>query len=207
MSKQSDLRTSDSGTDCPDSAPNPIDPARLRLSQDFTTEAGVKKALVRIPVRKPAREWFVRVHADEAYRLETAVLELKDSDDRDMYLIAPELRSELAHEPTFGLRALFTAMTRQGVLFIWPVALPGPDGRENPWHQSLAEAARMAKTGWVRVAANMNLGAYDVWEAQAVLPEPEWPEKPFAELLQTAFKNRYIDSLDHPVLQQLQGKV
>ena len=33
---------------------DPFDPASLRLSQDFAANAGVKKAILTIPVRKPA---------------------------------------------------------------------------------------------------------------------------------------------------------
>ena len=39
---------------------DPFDPTRLRLSQDFGEQIGVKKALLTVPVRKPDRQWFVR---------------------------------------------------------------------------------------------------------------------------------------------------
>ena len=68
------------------------------------------------------------------------------------------------------------------------------------------EAAELARTKWVRVQANMTLGAYEVTYAEH-LPDPEWPDVPFQELLRIAFKDRYIDSLDHPVLRQLRGEV
>jgi hypothetical protein len=37
-------------------APDPFDPESLRLSQDFSAALGVKKALLTVPVRKPAKE-------------------------------------------------------------------------------------------------------------------------------------------------------
>src|SRR5271166_3792977 len=55
-------------------APDPFDPARLRLSQDYLAAAGVKKLLTTVPVRKPSKEWFVRCHPDPAYRIETCVI-------------------------------------------------------------------------------------------------------------------------------------
>jgi hypothetical protein len=194
------------GQQAPEPAPNPFDPARLRLPQDFGATLGVKKALLTIPVRKPSREWFVQVHPDESYRVQTAVLELKE--DRETYLVDPELWPELAtrESSTFGPRAIFTAINRQGVVFLWPIRLPGPSGKLDDWNQSSIEAAAMAAGKWVRIAANMSLGAYDVFEATAKLPEPEWPEVSFGELLKVAFKNRYIDSLDHPVLLRLRGE-
>jgi hypothetical protein len=186
-------------------APDPFDPARLRLSQDFAATVGVKKALLTVPVRKPAKEWFVQVHPSETYRIETAVLELKE--DRETYLVDRPLWNELATESTFGPRALSTAMNRQGVLFIWPIRLPGPDGKIDEWNRSALEAATMAAGRWVRVAANMNLGAYDVFQSTADLPGPTWPDTPFGELLRVAFKDRFIDTLDHPVLRKLRGEV
>lgn len=185
-------------------APDPFDPARLRLTQDFAAAAGVKKALITVPVRKPDKSWFVQVHPDPAYRIQTAVIELKE--DREVYLIDPTLWPELATEATFGPRALFTAITRQGVVFLWPVRLPGADGKLDEWSQSSIEAATMATGKWCRVVANMHLGAYEVFEAAGELAAPAWPDVPLSELLRIAFKGRFVDRLDHPVLRKLRGE-
>lgn len=62
--------------------------------------------------------------------------------------------------------------------------------------------------GWVRIAANMSLGAYEVFVAAGEnLPEPTWPEVDFQTLLRTAFKGHFIQSFDHPVLRRLRGEV
>ena len=175
------------------------------MSQDFAATLGVKRALLTVPCRKPSREWFVQVHPDEDMRIQTAVLELKE--DRETYLVDPKLWPELATtESTFGPRAIFTAMNRQRVLFLWPIRLPGTDGKIDDWSRSALEAAQLATGKWVRIAANMSLNAYDVYEATAKLPDPEWPDKPLAELLRIAFKDRHITSLDHPVLARLRGE-
>jgi hypothetical protein len=203
-----DQEPSDSGRAKPDeqpTSPDPFDPASLRLSQDFSASLGVKKALLTVPVRKPDKSWFVRVHPDEAYRLQTAVIELKE--DRETYLVARELWPHLATEATFSSRALFTAMNRQGVLFLWPIRLPGPDGRVDEWSRTALEAAQLAVQSWVRVSANTSLGAYEVVQATGSLGEPIWTQTPFGELLRVAFKDRYIDNLNHPVLRRLRGEV
>jgi hypothetical protein len=150
-------------------APDPLDLESLRLSQDFAEAVGVKRIIATVPIRKPSREVFIRVHPDSAYQLETLVLELKE--DREVYVISRPLWSELATEPTVSSRLLVTAMTRQGVLFVWPLKLPGPDGRIDDWSRSALEAADLARTQWVRVTADLALGAY----ALAVAPSPHHP--------------------------------
>jgi hypothetical protein len=179
-----------------------FNPARLRLPQDFGAEMGVKKALLTIPVRKPDKQTFFRVNSDARYRVETAVLEVKE--DRETYLVEPELWSDLAGEVV--PKVLFTTITKQGVLSLWPIRLPGPDGRHDVWNRSALEAAELAMHKWIRLAANMSLGAYDVYEATGNLAEPEWPAVPFEVLLRTAFRDRFIDSLDHPVVRRLRGE-
>jgi acetoin utilization deacetylase AcuC-like enzyme len=180
---------------------HPFDPTRLRLSQNFAESVGVKKALLTIPVRKPGRQDFIRVHPEEAYRLETAVLELKE--ERETYLVAPELWPELPGE--IVPKVLFTTLSRQGVLILWPIRLPGEEGRHDAWNRSALEAAKMAQTRWIRLAANMALGAYEIYEAVGDLPEPEWPEVEFEEMLRIAFRNHFIDSVDHSVVRRLRG--
>lgn len=189
-----------------DAAPDPFDPAALRLTGDAMAGLGVKRALITVPVRKPDKSWWVRVHTGQDYQLPTAVVELKE-DREGTYLVAADLWPALATEATFRYVALFTAINRQGVLFLWPVKLPGPDGRADEWSKSALEAADRAARGWIRVTANMSLGAYEVWEATGDIPEPEWPEQPFRDLLRIAFKDRFISAPDHPVLRKLRGEI
>jgi hypothetical protein len=186
-------------------APDPFDPSRLRLSQDFAANLGVKKVILTIPVRKPDKAWFVRTHPDEVFRVETYIIELKE--DRESYLVDPTLWAELATESTVKPQVLLTAVNRQGVLFLWPVPLPGPDGKQMEWHRSALEAATIARERWVRVQANMALGAYDVVQATGDLPDPKWPELSLAEILRIAFKGKLIDTLEHPVLRRLRGEI
>jgi len=102
---------------------------------------------------------------------------------------------------------LFTTINRQGVLHLWPVKMPLPDGRQLEWHRSAAEAAERAMKKWVRVTSSMSLGAYEIFEASGDLPEPVWPDISFQEILQIAFRDRIVDRADHPLVQRLQGIV
>jgi hypothetical protein len=177
-----------------------LDPASLRLTQDFAS-LGVKKALNTVPVRKPNRQEFIRVHPDVEYRLQTALLELKE--ERETYLVAPELWGELANEVV--PKVIFTSINRQGVVSLWPIRLPDANGRLDDWNQSALDAANLGMSEWVRVTANMSLGAYEVFAAPPGIPEPTWPEYSFTQLLNIAFRGRFIQDLDHPVLRRLRG--
>lgn len=200
-----DLITNPENSKMPTSNPDPFDPASLRLTGNFAAAVGVKKLLITVPVRKPDKSWFVRTHPSDDYRLETGVIELKE--DRETYLVAPALWPDLATESTFSPRALFTAINRQGVVFIWPCRMPGADGKLDEWSRSSLEAEALARCGWVRVQSNMSLGAYEVSEAKGDIGEPEWPTQSFGDLLKIAFRGKFIDSLNHPVLRKLRGEL
>jgi hypothetical protein len=182
---------------------NPFDPEKLRLSQNYSELTGTVKLLTTVPVRKPEKtEWF-RVHPDASMRLEpVAVLEFKA--ERETYLVLPQLVRLVSNEARQV--TLFTAVNRAGVTFIWPVPLPGPDGRTNRWHESGREEAGLGMRQWIRMVANMQLGAYEVTTASVAMPEPQWPSVGFGELLQIAFKDRLLDRDDHPVLLGLRGE-
>jgi hypothetical protein len=186
----------------PSPVPDPFDPAALRLDQSFTEGAQVKKLLTTVPVRKPNPQDFVRVRPEETYRLTAALIVLRD--DRDVYLVPPLLAGDLQGEWT--PHAIYTAISRQGVLFLWPVRLPGSDGRQLEWWRSAAEAAELAMSRWVRIKADMALGAYQIFEAASVIPDPDWPSVSLMELLRIAFRDRLVDSPDHAVLKRLRGE-
>jgi len=175
----------------------------LRLPQDYAQELGGKKLLTRVPTDKPARHWFVRVHPDPSYRMLVGTIALKA--ERELYIVHPSIAPDLTHE--FRLETLYTGINRQGTLFLWPVPLPGSDGKHNPWHASALQAAELAMTKWIRMTSDMNLGAYVIFEAMGSLPEPEWPDLSFEEILGIAFKDTVISDTDHPVLRKLRGEI
>jgi hypothetical protein len=175
----------------------------LRLSQNFSELVGVKKALLTVPVRKPNRQEFIRVCPGDAWRYQTLVLELKE--ERETYLVKRALWSELPGD--IVPKILYTVINRQNVLSLWPVRLPNEEGRLDQWSQSAHRAAKLAKTQWIKVVANMSLGAYEAFEALGEYSEPIWPDISFEKILRMAFKDKIIENIDHPVLQKLRGLI
>ena len=183
-------------------ASDPFNPQALRLDTAMGAALGVKKALVHVSVRKPSRQEYFRTHPGTEYRVNMAILELKE--ERETYVVTPEVAAEFPGE--VRVVELRVCITRTGTRFLWPVPLPAPDGRENAWHKTARDAADMAEKSWVRVAANMGAGCYDVFEAPQELSEPDWPEHDLSELLRVGFGlNRLINAVDHPVLNRLRG--
>jgi len=203
-SPQKNTPTEDQPTPSTDGGhPSRFDLDNIRLSQDFTSTIGVKKRITTIPVRKPNRQEFVRVHPDPQYQLDTAVIELKA--EHETYVVAPDLWPEVSGE--LIPKRLVMTISRQNVLMLWPIRLPGEEGRIDPWNQSAMIAADRASQCWVRVASDRHLGAYELFEAPADLPEPEWPDIAFQEVLDIAFRGHQIDNINHPVLKQLRGEL
>ena len=64
----------------------------LRLSQAYEQTAGVEKLLTTVPVRKPNKTEFVRVHPEMHF--DTMLLELKE--DRESYLVLPHILTEVS---------------------------------------------------------------------------------------------------------------
>jgi hypothetical protein len=183
-------------------APNPFDLDRLALPQSFAEAIGVRKLLTHVPVGKPGNQDWSRVHPNPEFQRNLPVLILRT--EREMYLVTPEMLVELAGE-CVGV-TMYTAISSQGVLRLWPVRLPGPDGKDLAWWSTEREAAELAKKQWVRIKANMALGANDI-DLSAMTAEPRWPTATFQEVIEIAFAGRLIDNVEHIVVKRLRGLV
>ena len=196
------------GTQVGSVSPDPFDPselAKLLLSQDFSELSQVKPVLTTVSARKPHKQEFVRVQAGESNRFTTGCF--IDKESREAYLVSPAVRDLLAGDvvPTM----LVVCLSRNSPIpFLWPLTLPGVDGRPNRWHESGIEAATLAESQWLKVVADMSAGCYVPMVACGNLPEPDWSGVPtIAEMLKLAFKERFIDRPDHPVLKRLRGDI
>jgi hypothetical protein len=174
----------------------------LRLDQSYMEATlGVRRVLNTVPVRKPNKQDFFRVHPDHS--LDCYSVELKA--EGEIYFVTPELAQLIAEfcEPV----RLRLCVTRQGVVFLWPIKLPRDDRRSDDWRRSAAEAAHLAESRWIRLTAHMSLGAYETFEAVADLGDPKWPPESWTEIVKIALRDRRIDDANHAVIRQLLGKV
>jgi hypothetical protein len=181
------------------SSDDPFDLARLRINPEMLEQTAVKKLLTTVPVRKPLPHDFVRVRAEPGYRITAAMID----HDRETYIVDLHKVPELQGECYFA--NLFVGISKQGVLFVWPVKVPR-DGNILGWHTSAAMAVECAMRGWVRVKANMDLSAYEIFEALGSIPDPTWPDLSFNQIVRIAFKDKIIRDAEHPVIKRLRGE-
>ena len=186
----------------PDSAPV-NDLSALRLPANYGGTLGVKKLLTTVPVTKPKKSSFFRSHTNEAMRFPAMLLENKEANES--YLVMPYVAQSISE--LVRPMVLHAVIDRQNNVSLVPVPLPDSSGKRNPWHESLAQAVEHAKSKWIRISANMHLGNYEVYEAEGALPDPDWPSCTMDELVRIAFRGKIIDSLEHPAVQSLLGRI
>jgi hypothetical protein len=183
--------------------PAEFDLESLRLDPSHL-EAVSAKVPISIPCRKPPKFDWIRVHRE--MQIPIAAIELKE--EGEFYVVSPDMAPALGEDVSHF--TLYPYINRVGVIRLWPVRLPSADGRVNEWHRSAAVAAGLAQRKWIRVAANMSLGAYEVFQASNQPPDPEWPEElGLGDMLRIAFydRGRIISSMDHPVVKLLAGRL
>jgi hypothetical protein len=173
----------------------------LRLSPEAASVVGASEVLSHVPIRKPNRHEFVRTPLDPAMWFSTGIFE--DKEERETFFVTPAMRGGVGGRDKPVL--LVPAMTRQNVMLLWPLKLPTEGQRHNDWVETARQAAELAKSKWVRLAADMSLGGYRIYVVEGELSEPVWPYKPLNEIMQIAFRDRVVDSVEHPVVRRLRG--
>lgn len=184
-------------------SPINLDLRALRLPANYGATLGVKKLLTNVLVGKPKKSNFFRTHTSDAMTFPAMILENKEA--RESYIVVPNVAQEISEliRPVM----LYPVIDRQNNVSLIPVPLPDEAGTRNPWHESLSQAVEHGKLKWIRISANMNVGGYDVYEAEGTLPDPEWPEHGIDALVEVAFRGKIISNLDHPIVQSLLGKI
>lgn len=185
-----------------DGPADPFDPETLRVGALADIE--VERVLTTVPVRRPSRTEFFRIHREHV--VDMLVLEREDGMDRETYLVQSDVQDLVLHE----LRKvrLFVCINKRGTVFLWPVKLPLEDANTGRrWQESALQVAEQAKTLWVKMQGNKDLGAYEMFRAKGDLGEPQWPDKTFRDLIEIAFRGRLIDRADHPVIRELAGEI
>jgi hypothetical protein len=184
--------------------PPAFDLDALRLPTNYAEMANLTKPILTVPVRKPGKQEFIRVHPDPEMSVDISLLRI-DGDRDDVFLLSPGMHAALPEEAR--ATRLYLTCNTLNVIAVWPISLPSGDGRPNEWLVSAERIAHLAREKWVRLKSNKSLGAYEAIVASTELPEPQWPDKPLDEIIAIAFQGRVITAPNHPVVRRLRGEI
>jgi hypothetical protein len=168
-----------------------------------TDAVPTKPLLASVPIGKPPKDTFVRCHPSHIVTLYL----YKDEETGESYMLPPSLAEVAQRDQAFRKRDLRLAVTVTGAVFIWETAMRGGEtGANNTWNISMWNAQAAALDNWVRVVSNRQNASYDIMVSESDLGEPAYPEEQFNEILRVAFRNKVIETLDHPILKKLRGE-
>ena len=174
----------------------------LRLDQTFDQMIGAEQVLATVPVRKPLGQEFFQVQSDPAWRLQVALLQIRE--EKEVFIIERNLWTQLWEE--ISPAVLFMAVSRDGAPFLWPVRLP-KDGRVDRFSEFDMKVVTAAQKNWIRRYWVPEINFFKAFKAENLTMQPVWPEIGFEEVVKMALKDRRIKSLDHPTIQRLRGVI
>jgi hypothetical protein len=156
--------------------------------------------------RKPVDKEFIRVTENPA---EIRPFDILEVDDKTKYIVTPAAVAAInkLHEAEGKVMIktkrvlVHLAVNMDGVGLLWPITVTDSD---NTWIESANRCAAIAKDQWIRVVSNVPAKRYDYFPANKHAGAvPKWPKETFVEMLNLAFKNKVVKSLDHPAIKQL----
>ena len=222
----SDPRNNESKPQPGDMMP-PEDVAEPRSTVDVSAEAlGAKlilpaghgvgaakmvKRTLRIKAKKPNPRRFIRVHSEMVAQVAIFIdPNDEESFEREPYVVLGEVAEELGGDDVVT-NTVYVYAYRTGSLGLWLCPMPREGFRRGDvWATTRLEVAEKAKATWLRCHQSDDGEGYAYTEPVDVFPEPQWDRwlrgRSMLQLLGIAFKDRVIDSLEHPVIREFDGR-
>lgn len=97
-------------------------------------------------------------------------------------------------------------MCRPSVTQLWAVKVPLSDRRPNGYLQSVWDAIPILEREWAKLEVNESETGYDIVYPESHWPDPEWRDDPLDELIQKAFRGKFIADMDHEIIKEIQGR-
>jgi hypothetical protein len=174
----------------------------LRNPQDYE-EFMAGEAVSAFAVRTLKEDMFLHVNPDPKYTLigQYTVLTRNGT-----YFVYPQFREALGILPRRC--NLHVAVDGHGQYFLLLIkqANPGSGQEDNAWYTSARTVAAAAMKGWLKVTKPGGDRGWGYVPIKHQMFNPSWPEKPFPELLNSAFPERVITSLNHELIQQFKER-
>jgi len=173
-----------------------IDQAHLEEYVNPGSESSV------VGCERPPRGFFFTVRAETSRPWKDRgfyfVLEMKG---RDPYLVMPNIAKQ-KDEDTISPRLIVRYVTMAGDEALWPIKLnPLDGGKGNAWNTSALNILKLAESGWIRIVSNLKSGHYRHQPSKKTLDvvPPQFTDRAFEDLINIAFKDRIVTTLDHEI--------
>ncbi len=155
-----------------------------------------------IPLGAPNKQLFFRV----ASALSMLVCLLDWKADGFSYLLTQTVQRAIS-EADVKFVKLYVWVDRRDNVGVWAVGVPYSDGTNYDAWKSGHKVCERAKTEWVKKRWNRQMGVYDIvtLHPSVEAPKPNFPELTMEEVVERVFEGRIIDSVDHPIIRELQG--
>jgi hypothetical protein len=186
---------------------NPLKLSSLRSKSSVLKGVWTDPSRVPIYSRPDVNTW-VRVRPGEEY---TDIIDLlvatnaSNSKDRNpLYVVTDDVRPEL--ERFLKPHRVMVGITyHDKVQFLWVRAI---STGSNSWTDSVMSAMDEALTDWVSLETDHALDEYKRHHAphSKEWGDPKWPDQTLEDVVNLAFRDRIIDSLDHTVAKRLLGR-
>ena len=183
-----------------------IDVSALVVDQSYSEGMVGGHKVFKIKERDPTKhEWF-RVNPESEYKQMLWGFVHECGGEKVKYLATPEIAQYLdEHGAECRPLHVYVCCSKTLVPFLWVIAGPTPSmsGRETPWLNNRLEAAERAGKTWVRLQWNGAERQHDIYENPQIIIEPKFPEKTFGEIVTEVFKEKYLDTVEHPVVRDI----
>jgi hypothetical protein len=207
--KKPDLRAVDSDADAPVTVGNPEAIADLAIDQEHLEEfvsSGSEGEAAVVECRRPPRGIFFTVRAESGKPWkDRAFYWFLEMEGRDPYIVHPEIAKQKAdEEDTIRPVLIVRYVTMAGEEALWALKLDRQDGKSNSYNASAMNILALAESGlWIRIlsAARQKQKHYRYQKSKKKFEQvpPRFSDRSFKELIDLAFKDRVITSLDHEI--------
>jgi hypothetical protein len=187
---------------------NPLSAASLVIDQSHMEEfANAEDKSSVIECRRPPKGIFFTVRQETSKTWQDrAFYFLLQIEGRDPYIVAPDVAKQKQDEDTIRPVLIVRYVTMAGEEGLWPVKLDPPDGKSNRWNRSALNILEIAASGkWVRIVSLKKEYRHQVSRRTFEETPPKFSDRAFTDLVNEAFKDRIVDSLNHEIWDVLEN--
>jgi hypothetical protein len=186
---------------------NPAAAASLAIDQSHMEEfASAEEQSSVVECGKPPKGIFFTVRAEttKPWR-DRAFYFLMEMQGRDPFIVAPDIANQKKEEDVIRPVLIVRYVTMAGDEGLWPLKLDPPDGKSNRWNTSALNILEVAASGkWVRLVSAKGHYRHQVSGKKFEQVPPKFTDRPFKDLIDIAFKDRTVTTLEHEIWEALE---